>query len=331
MVMHPAISFLQHYALVPLAERGLAAMGVNSRYAGNDTFLFMEKLPLDLAAAVGHLRKQHEHVVLLGNSGGGALAAFYQSQAEAPSIRATPTGERADLVAAALQPADALVLLNAHKGRAEILTAWLDPAVRDERELLISDPALDMFDPANGPPYDTAFLARYRAAQRERNRRITSWAKARLTELRDRGVRDETFTVHRTTADPRFLDLALDPSDREPGMYYGPDVRAANYAAQGLARTCSLRSWISQWSLDDTRASAADSLRGLQAPVLFVQGTADQGIFNSDVRELSAAAGAPDEDVVWIRGGTHYFIGQPEQLDAAMDAIAGWLERRGLA
>ena len=310
--MHPAISFLQHYALAPLALRGLAVLAVNSRYAGNDTFLLMEKLPLDLAAGVAALRDRYRHVVLLGNSGGGSLSAYYQAHPEGPK-------------------ADALVLLNAHGGRAEVLTAWLDAAVVDERDWLRTDPELDIFDPANGPPYAPAFVARYREAQLARNRRISAWARQRLAELAGPGVRDEVFLVHRTTADPRFLDLSLDPSDREPGMYYGPDVRAANYAAQGLARTTSLRSWLSQWSLDDTPALAAPALGRVACPVLFVQGTADQGIFPSDVRALFEATAAEDRTLRWIEGGSHYFVGQPEHRAAALDAIAGWLAERGLA
>ena len=41
-----------------------------------------------------------------------------------------------------------------------------------------ADPALDLFNPDNGPPYGEPFLRRYRAAQRARNHRITDWAQA---------------------------------------------------------------------------------------------------------------------------------------------------------
>jgi hypothetical protein len=43
----------------------------------------------------------------------------------------------------------------------------MDPAVTDERDPVAADPALDMFNPDNGPPYGAAFLARYRAAPPE--------------------------------------------------------------------------------------------------------------------------------------------------------------------
>src|SRR6185503_8804023 len=110
----------------------------------------------------------------------------------------------------------ALILLNAHRGRAQVLTSWLDPSVVDERDLEAADPALDMYDPRNGPPYDAAWLATYRSAQIARNRRVTQWVQERLAHLQP-PILDHPFIVFRTAADPRFLDPSIDPSDREPG------------------------------------------------------------------------------------------------------------------
>ena len=68
-----------------------------------------------------------------------------------------------------------------------MLTAWLDPSVTDERDPLSADPALDPFNPVNGPPYSADFQRRYRAAQRMRNERITDWALRRLGTLSGTG------------------------------------------------------------------------------------------------------------------------------------------------
>ena len=302
-LMHPTVTFLHHYALIPLAERGFAAFGADSRYAGNEAPLLMDRTALDLDAAVRWLRARFQRVVLLGNSGGGALAAYHQAR---------------------FAGADALILLNAHRGRAQVLTAWLDPAVTEESDPLSLDPSLDLFDPGHGPPFTAEFLARYRAAQEARNRRISAWARERLERF------DQPFVVHRTAADPRFLDLTLDPSDREAGTYWGPDVRAANYAPLGLARFATCRSWLSQWSLDDTEAAAEPNLARCQVPVLVVQGTADQGIFPSDTEALFAAAPPDDRELQWIRGGTHYFLDQPVHQRQVYDLVEGWLEARAL-
>jgi pimeloyl-ACP methyl ester carboxylesterase len=324
-LMHPTVSFHHHYALIPLAERGFTALGLDSRFAGSDAALIMEHVVLDLAAGIRHLRGLgFEHVVLVGNSGGGALAAFYQAQAGRATVTAPPAGGPPDLTAADLPAADALVVLNAHRGRAQVLTAWLDPAITDESDPRSRDPDLDLFDPRREPPYDAGFVQSYRAAQEARNRRITRW----VQERRENGARDEAFVVHGTAADPRFLDLWLDPSDREVGTYRGPDVRAANATATGLARWSTLSSWLSQWALDTTNAAAEPNLAACRVPALFLQGTADQGIFPSDVEAMFAACGSADRELGWIRGGTHYFDGQPELQARVFDGITEWLRRR---
>jgi pimeloyl-ACP methyl ester carboxylesterase len=326
-LMHPAVGFHHHYALIPLAARGFTVLGLDSRFTGNEGPLIMEQVLLDLAAGIRHLRQLgHDRVVLVGNSGGGALAAFYQAQAERPTVSAPPAGGPPDLTAADLPPADALVVLNAHRGRAQVLTAWLDPAIADESDPLVRDPELDLFEPRWGPPYRPQFVCRYRAAQEARNRRITRWVQQR----RAAGASDEAFVVHGTAADPRFLDLSLDPSDRAAGTYRGPDVRAANLAATGLGRWSTLSSWLSQWALDTTNAAAEPNLAACSVPALFLQGTADQGIFPSDTEALFAACGGSDRELHWIAGGTHYFDGQPALQAVVFDRIAAWLRRRNM-
>jgi pimeloyl-ACP methyl ester carboxylesterase len=330
-LMHPTVSFRHHYALIPLAARGVTSFGLDSRFAGNEGPLIMEKVVLDLAAGITYLRGLgFAHVVLVGNSGGGALAAFYQAQAERATVTAPPAGGSPDLTVADLPPADALVVLNAHRGRAQVLTAWLDPAVTDESDPTARAPDLDMFEPEWGPPYSGEFVRVYRAAQEARNRRITSWVAGRRSELDHAGVSDEAFVVHRTAADLRFLDLSLDPSDRAPGTYRGPDVRAANVAATGLGRQTTLSSWLSQWALDTTNAAAEPNLARCSIPALFLQGTADQGIFPSDAESLFAACGASDRELHWIVGGTHYFDRQPELQDQVFDRIIRWLRDRAM-
>ncbi|HEY4028377.1 MAG TPA: alpha/beta hydrolase [Candidatus Dormibacteraeota bacterium] len=330
-LMHPVASFLHHYAAIPLAARGFAVLALNSRFVSSESELIVEEVALDLAAGVAHLRERgFERVVLMGNSAGGGLVAFYQAQAEHPTVRATPGGRPPDLTAARLPQADALVILNAHRGRAQLLTAWLDPAVTDEQDPLATDPELDLFAPGRTPPYDPAYVERYRAAQEARNHRITAWVHERLARLEAARVPDQAFTVHRTAADPRFLDLTLDPSEREPGASAGSDLRAANYAPAGLARHASLHSWLSQWSLADSHVAAEANVARVSVPLLFLQGTADQRIFPSDVRAVFDAARVDDKRLSWIPGGSHHFLDQPADRRMVVDLVEDWLAGRGM-
>jgi len=41
-LIHPTSNFMGHYAQEPLARRGVAAVGMATRYMGNDTALIME-------------------------------------------------------------------------------------------------------------------------------------------------------------------------------------------------------------------------------------------------------------------------------------------------
>jgi hypothetical protein len=175
-VMHPASNFMGHYLIGPLAQRGVACMGLNSRYAGNDTLLLMERVIQDLGAGVQFLRSQgYDKVVLVGNSGGASLSCFYQAQAERLDIEHMPDGDPARLSPQDLPPVQGLALCAAHEGRSTLMRNWIDPSVIDERDGLSCDPALDMYDPRNGPPYDHAFLERFRNAQQQRYERVDEW------------------------------------------------------------------------------------------------------------------------------------------------------------
>jgi pimeloyl-ACP methyl ester carboxylesterase len=243
---------------------------------------------------------------------------LYQAQAEATTVTSTPAGDPPNLAEARLPAADALILLNAHPGRARALVDWLDPSVVDERDPLAVDASLDMYDARNGPPYSPEFLDRYRAAQLARNRRITRWVQAKLAQLASHG--------HQGT-DPRFLDLGLDPSDRVAGTYWG-DARAANYQAAGFGRFTTLRCWLSQWGIDTSQALAEANITACTVPLLIIQGTADQGVFNTDVQRVFDAATMPDRQLQWLRGGTHFFAGQPELATQMYQLISHWLAER---
>lgn len=320
-----------------LAAAGHHVIYCSSRYLGNDTALIMEKVAIDLGAAVRDARERlgYERVVLAGWSGGGSLSAFYQAQAERPTITSTPAGEPPDLVSAQLPPADGLMMLAAHVSRATTLTEWLDAAVLDEGDPETRAPELDLYDlrNPNQPPYTAEFLARYRAAQIARNRRITAWVRARLARLRSsgRGEEEFAFVVHGTMADPRWLDPSVDPSDRRPNWCMLGEPKLVNDGPVGLARFCTLRSWLSQWSYDESNADGPRSLAAVRVPLLVLGNSADDACTPSHTHRLYEAAGMADRTLVEIKGATHYYFGQKQQLAEAVAAIGEWLRARDFA
>lgn len=334
--MHPASSLQLLPVPRALAARGLHVLCASSRYVRNDTGLIMEKVALDLACFVRHARAVwgYRNVVLDGWSGGGSLALFYQSQAEAPTITATPAGDPCDLTIAGLVPADAVIFHAAHQSRAVTLSQWLDPSVIDEANPDRRELEFDVYNPAcpNKPPFSQDFVERYRRAQLDRMRRRTAWVKDTLDFLRIRpGEAERGFVNHRTMADLRFLDPAIDPNDRQPGACYLGVPALANTATAGIARYSSLRSWLSQWSIDDTHALGLDCARRLQAPLLVIENSADDAVPAPDTRQVFAVAGSTDKMFEVISGATHYYQGQPELMNQCCDTVINWLIDRNLA
>lgn len=333
--MHPATTLQLLPVPRALAARGAHVLCAGSRYAKNDTSLILEKVLLDLGAYVRHAREvwRYEHVILAGWSGGGSLALYYQSQAECPSVTETPAGDPVDLKAARLSPADGVIFHAAHQSRAITLSQFLDPSVLDEDHPERRDPELDIYDSHNlhQPPYSPDFVQRYRAAQLVRMRQRTAWVKDKLEQLRrDPKEVDRGFVTHRTMADLRFLDPQIDANDRRPCWCYLGEPAVANTAPAGLARFSTLRSWLSQWSLDDSRALGAPCARTITAPLLAIENSADDAVPRPDTHLVYEAAGSKDKTLRVIQGATHYYQGQPELLDQAVDITLDWLDQRGM-
>ncbi|HEV2573475.1 alpha/beta hydrolase [Methylocella sp. CPCC 101449] len=335
--MHPATTLNLLPMPTALADSGLHVMCCGSRYAKNDSALIMEKVVYDLGQYVRHAREVlgYRKVVLVGWSGGGSLSLFYQAQAEAPTITHTPAGDPYDLTTANLQPADGVIFIAAHLSRAETLTEWLDPSLRNELDPDDRDLELDIYNaqcPAQ-PPYSADFVKKFRAAQVARNRRITANVQAMLEKLKKKndGEMERGFVVHRTNCDVRWLDPAVDPNGRKPGWCFLGDPRIANSAPAGIARYTSLRSWLSQWSIDNTNArGVVNAARITKTPVLQIVNEADDAVPATHNPAIRAALATPDKEYVEIKGATHYFLGQPAELAQCIGAVADWSQRKSL-
>lgn len=325
---HYNIDFSEHYLAELLAERGMGFLGWNTRYRGAEPYFLLDGALVDIDAGVRWLRSQDvESVVLLGNSGGGSLMAAYQAQAAVPTLTPEYGRPAVSRAAQSLAGADLYISLSAHPGRAEVLTNWMDPSVVDETDPLSVDPELDPYHADRRPPFEEAFIAAYRVAQRARNKRITQWCKAEIDQMAAAGHYDRLFVVPRLWADLRMIDGSIDPSDRPvPACYLG-DPRRANYGILGVGTVSSLRTWLSMWSLSDSQCGL-DQLRRVNVPALVVDADADTGIFPSDTAQIVAALrDRPDAPPVATHtvSADHYLLDPPGARLEAADLIAEWV------
>jgi pimeloyl-ACP methyl ester carboxylesterase len=319
-----------------LARAGFHVIASDTRYSNGDAALLMENVLLDLGAVIRDAKERlgYRRVLLAGWSGGGSLMMGYQGEAEQPRITQTAAGDYTALADTELVPADAVMILAAHRSRHYLLTEFLDPSIGDESRPDERDPQLNIYDPANPdqPPYSGEFLARYRAAQVARNRRITAYAKAKLAELRDSGRDDQEhcFVVYGTMADPRWVDPSVDPNDREPGSYLG-DPRLINDGPSALGRFTTTRSWLSQWSLDDAQVDGVEAAKRISVPVLILENSADNACPPEHPRAMYAAVPHDDKEFTVVDGANHYYSGQREHLDTALNHVARWVRAHDFA
>jgi pimeloyl-ACP methyl ester carboxylesterase len=313
-----------------LAHAGHHVLYVNTRYRGNDSALIMEKCIADLGAALKDAKARwgYDEIILGGWSGGGSMSLFYQDQAENPTITHTPAGDTFDITALGLPPVQGIMLLAAHVSRAMTLTEWMDPSITDETRPFERDSDLNIYDPANAnqPPYSAQFVETFRMAQIARNRRITAWVKNELTQL-EPGM-ERAFVVHGTMADVRWTDPTQDPSDRRPHECYLGVPKIANDGPVGLARFSTLRSWLSQWSYDDTNATGLGNAARVTCPVLVINNTADLACTPSHARRLFDAVGHADKEYADIKGADHYYIERPELMKEAVSLCGDWITRK---
>ncbi len=327
---HYNVDFSEHYLAPWLAQRGLGFLGWNTRYRGAEDLFSLDQAAVDIGAGVRWLRHSAgaEVVVLLGNSGGGSLMAAYQAlAADRKMAAALATSDAARRALAELPRGDLYISLNAHLGRPQVLTAWMDASVTDETDPLATDPTLDPFSPAHGPPFTEDFIAAYRAAQIARNQKITDWARAELARLNAAGVADRLFPLFRTWADLRFVDPAIEPTQRpSPGCYAG-DPAVANRGVLGIGRACTLRAWLAMWSLETSPCQGGPQLARLTIPALVVQSLADMGVVPRDARAIFAAAASADKTLELIPGA-HYFEDSETNRAVAADLMAAWIAVR---
>jgi pimeloyl-ACP methyl ester carboxylesterase len=325
---HYNVDFTEHYIAPYFAERGIGFLGWNTRYRGAEDQFILEHALADISVGMTWLRETQgvQTIVILGNSGGGSLMGAYQGEATRATLAAGAGGVLQEVLSA-LPGADLYISLNAHPGRPEVLTNWMDAAVIDESDPTKTDEALNAFNPDNGPPYAPAFIAKYRAAQKARNQRITDWAKRELARLNTAGIPDHIFPVFRTKADLRFMDPAIDPSERRCPANYGGPPAIANRSPFGIGRTSSLKTWLSMWSLETSKCRGEMHLSKIEVPSLVVQSLGDIVVFTSDAQHIFSALKASDKTLEFLSGG-HFFEDDHAQRNKVADLMADWIKAR---
>jgi pimeloyl-ACP methyl ester carboxylesterase len=368
LAMHPRVDFARHYLVPHLVDAGYAFLGAPTRHLNNDADALHERLLVDVAGSVAWLRARgFRRVVLLGNSGGGSLFAFYLAQAgrAAPErLTAAPSGDRVPLAETDMPMGDGLVLLAAHLGEGAFMLEHLDASVVDEADPTSVNPRLDMYDPANGyrpmatgpSRYSADFVAEVRAAQRARCERLDAQARAWCEEaayfrrtlradgerlppaertlLARRALQRRYMLIYRTLADPRALDPTLDPSERPLGSIFsfGRDPIFGNYG-EGIGRAMSARGWLSTWSGLSSNAALERTLPEVRVPTLVINALADTDIYPSEATRALAASAAEDKTLVHLEGGDHYLrpvgakAGDP-RARAANEHLIPWLRER---
>jgi hypothetical protein len=367
--MHPRVDFTRHYTFSRLLDAGIGCLGANPRSPNNDTDLEHEALLLDLAACVRWLLAERgvEKVILLGNSGGGSLAAFYQAEARLPPsqrLARTPAGGRTYLASAEMIPADAMIYVAAHRGQGKVLGESIDPSVTDESDPHAADPDLDMYDVRNGfrpPPqwseYPDDFIARFRAAQHARVLRLDERARELLADsrkaasatkdpgfstmpfadqqrLQKRAACEPVMVVYRTMASLHYTDRRLDPSNREYGSLLSDRPDLMNQALLGFGRICTPRAWLSTWSSVSSNADLIRNLARVAEPTLVVHAGRDREIYPlTDARPIFEAVASPDRTFVEQPEARHYFepdFGETEapEIERLMDTMIAWIRDR---
>jgi hypothetical protein len=356
--MHPRADFTRHYAVPRLLSRGYAVWTQNSRSVGNDSMLLHERVLLDVSAGMRRLRDRgFERVIPCGNSGGGSLYTFYVSQAHAPAgkrLMGTASGDPLDLNRFTMPRVDAIAYVASHPGEGYFLLRAIDPSVTDESDPLSCDPSLDMYESKNGfrpPPepshYTEDFLTRFRAAQRARVERIDRRAQeliARRNEARRRAGADPNdlksrreaivtpmMTIYRTNADPRYVDLALDPSARDYGDLFSHRPDLFNWGPVGFGRVLTPDAWLSTWSGLSSRAEIEERGGTVDVPALVIAYTGDNAIFPSDTKLIYKSLGTADKQLAEVPGDHYGFALAGESRagrDVSIPKLADWLDQR---
>ncbi len=137
--------------------------------------------------------------------------------------------------------------------------------------------------------------------------------------------------MFRTDADPRTVDLSIDPSERPYGSLFGKRPDLIDYGQVGFGRLTTPEAWLSTWSGLSSNAGFVRCAPGVTVPTLFVELSGDQAAFPADSRCMIDALGATDLTTATVRGlhfGAAIAAGEPTGNELAAAEIVDWLGKR---
>jgi hypothetical protein len=360
--MHPRENQTRQYLSPYLLEAGYAVWGQTSRALNNDTDMVHEEVLLDTAAGMRMLKDRgFERIVLIGSSGGTSLLSYYQVQAALPPTERATHGPHGTLTGFAdedMPAADLFIAVAPHAGEGVILLNMLDAAIVEESNPLAIDPALDLFNPANGyrpfpeaSHYDPDWVEVYRAGQRARARRIDVIARSMLADYDDaraaadieqlsapmarRALMSPYLSIYGTVANPAHLDPTIHPNHRMPGSLFsrGHPLRGG-YGPMALGRLLTARAWLSTWSGLSAHAEWTHAADHLAVPTLVLLPLGDEEAYPDEQREIFDRLPVADKTFVTLDHAHHYLLllpGATEQYnprDKAGTLITAWLAER---
>ncbi|HUO20990.1 MAG TPA: hypothetical protein VMU59_00550 [Caulobacteraceae bacterium] len=178
--------YLTFSACTQLSERGYRVLCMDPSGENLDRTLLETKLGVDFLRRYPGVRK----VVLFGHSGGATIVSAYQDIAE-NGVKVCQDAQKVHKCPdnlAGLTPADGIVMPDANYGNAEMMLFSVDPALTDDHNGKTLDPALDLYNPANGfnpvaPNYSPAFIRTFQTAQARRYARLVDSAQQQMAAI----------------------------------------------------------------------------------------------------------------------------------------------------
>jgi len=367
--MHPRQDWSRHYTFPALIEAGIGCFGAVTRSPNNDIATIHEEIALDAEACVRFLKQDRgvEKVVLLGNGGGGSLLALYQAQARKPRrqrIARTPGGRPTAFNDFDMATGDGLIFLLCHKGEGRFMNEVIDPSVVDERNPLLSDRDLDLYDPRNGfrpsphwSEYSDDFLRRFTEAQAARVARLDKQARALIEDsdeaealLADpdfrklpvekqaywqrRGALETVMTIYRTQARPAYVDRRIDPSARPYGSLISGRPDLMNMKFQGFGRLATAQAWLSTWSGHVSNADLHRNCALLTEPALVLHAGKSPEVYRlGDAHAAHKALKSTDKTLREFPESEHYFRaldggGGSDTIEELMNTVVPWVKER---